>query len=487
MTNRLSARRLLPSSALVPLLLAACQRPHVCSASCEAGLIPGAGAAAVAPAAQQPVAAQEQTPPPQVADAPAPAEITPGEALAAFDEAWQSIHDTHFDTKFNGVDWDALKTELRPRAESARTRDEVRAVIGEMVARLGQSHFALIPSGSLPDADSPHDQAGGFGFDVRLRDGLLLVVSLEPAGPAAAAGVKLGWSVRSIGDLDVPGMLGRMGAASAELGARKIAFQMWAVAQAHMLGPVGERETLTFADGEDHPHELELARAKRDVTAHDVGPTLPTFYLKFQSEVLERGAKKVGLIAFSNWFLPVMQPIDAAVERMRACDGMILDLRGNTGGAVAMNMGIAGHFFAEPKKLGAMLTRDSTMNIMAIPRRVNAAGELVEPFAGPLAVLVDEATASASESFAGGLQSVGRARIFGETTAGAVLPATTTRLSSGDSLLHAMGDFETSTGARLEGVGVVPDQVVPLTRAELLAGRDPVLESALDWILAQSP
>jgi carboxyl-terminal processing protease len=180
-----------------------------------------------------------------------------------------------------------------------------------------------------------------------------------------------------------------------------------------------------------------------------------------------------------------MQPLDAAVERLRGCDGMVIDMRGNTGGAAAMTMGIAGHFFGESKKLGVMLTRDSTFNILAIPRRVNAAGELVEPFAGPLAILVDETTGSASEVFAGGMQAVGRARIFGETTAGAVLPAMTTRLPNGDSLLHAMGDFETSAGVRLEGRGVIPDQEVPLARADLLAGRDAKLEAALDWIASR--
>jgi carboxyl-terminal processing protease len=152
-----------------------------------------------------------------------------------------------------------------------------------------------------------------------------------------------------------------------------------------------------------------------------------------------------------------------------------------------MTMGIAGHFFAESRKLGVMLTRDTTLNVLAIPRRVNPAGELVEPFAGPLAIVVDETTGSASEVFAGGMQSLGRARIFGATTAGAVLPAMTSRLPNGDSLLHAMGDFETSSGARLEGVGVVPDQEVPLARSDLLRGRDAALDAAFEWISAQSP
>jgi len=49
-------------------------------------------------------------------------------------------------------------------------------------------------------------------------------------------------------------------------------------------------------------------------------------------------------------------------------------------------------------------------------------------------------------------------------------------------LLHAIGDFKTATGELLEGVGVVPDVSVPLTRETLLADGDPVLEAAVDWI-----
>jgi carboxyl-terminal processing protease len=151
-----------------------------------------------------------------------------------------------------------------------------------------------------------------------------------------------------------------------------------------------------------------------------------------------------------------------------------------------MTMGVAGHFFAEKTLLGVVRTRDSNLNILAIPRLVSA-GQRVDPHAGPLALVVDETSGSASEVFAGGLQSVGRARVFGRTTAGAVLPAMTTRLTNGDTLLHAMGDFETATGEHLEGDGVVPDVVVPLDRAGLLAGADAALEAALDWIVKKAP
>ena len=91
-------------------------------------------------------------------------------------------------------------------------------------------------------------------------------------------------------------------------------------------------------------------------------------------------------------------------------------------------------------------------------------------------------TGSASECFAGGMQALGRARVFGQTSMGQALPAFFAKLPNGDVLIHATGDFVTADGTRLEGRGVVPDEPVAIGRAELLAGRDATLEAALKWI-----
>ena len=127
-----------------------------------------------------------------------------------------------------------------------------------------------------------------------------------------------------------------------------------------------------------------------------------------------------------------------------------------------MMMGISGHFVGERKTLGVMKTRENELRFVANPRLVSAAGERVEPFAGPVAILVDAMSGSASECFAGGMQSIGRARVFGQTSMGQALPALFDRMPNGDVLIHAYGDFVTADGTRLEGRGVIPDEVVPL-------------------------
>ena len=71
------------------------------------------------------------------------------------------------------------------------------------------------------------------------------------------------------------------------------------------------------------------------------------------------------------------------------------------------------------------------------------------------------------------MQSIGRARVFGQTSMGQALPALFDKLPNGDLLIHAYGDFVTADGTRLEGRGVVPDRTRRrCAREDLLAGRD---------------
>src|SRR5579863_798058 len=66
--------------------------------------------------------------------------------LASFDDVWQTVHDTYYDPTFGGVDWDAVRAELRPNVEHAASAAAARQVIAAMIARLRQSHFVILPS-----------------------------------------------------------------------------------------------------------------------------------------------------------------------------------------------------------------------------------------------------------------------------------------------------------------------------------------------------
>jgi carboxyl-terminal processing protease len=164
-----------------------------------------------------------------------------------------------------------------------------------------------------------------------------------------------------------------------------------------------------------------------------------------------------------------------AVQSCIKCDGFVIDLRGNPGGIGVMAMGMAGWFIDKPGQLlGTLYMRESTLKFIVNPR--------VNTFAGPVAILVDGASASTSEIMAGGMKDLGRAHIFGTRTAAAALPSVLEMLPNGDGFQYAIANYISEGGKPLEGLGVTPDVEAPVTRKALLEGKDPALDAAIAWI-----
>ena len=400
-------------------------------------------------------------------------------AVETFDAAWRIVRDSHFDATFNGVDWDAVATELRPRAAAVGSAGELRQVLRDMLSRLGQSHFAVIPATADSVDGVSQDLSGTPGFDVRLVGREFLVSSVDPAGGGAAAGVRTGWKVVTLDSVAVPALLSRL---PESLEPRLLQVEAWRLASTRLRGAAGSLLSVTFEDGAGKSVSLAVERRQETGQPVTVG-NLPTIHVRVDAHRARTpGGRTAGVIRFNAWMAAVDPLFTQAVDGFRGADGMVVDLRGNPGGLAAMLMGISGHFIDERKTLGVMKTRDNELRFVVNPRRVNSRGERVEPFDGPVAILVDALSGSASECFTGGMQALGRVRVFGQPSMGQALPALFSRLPNGDVLIHAYGDFVTADGTRLEGRGVLPDEVVPLERSDLLAGRDRPMEAALAWI-----
>ncbi len=400
-------------------------------------------------------------------------------ALATFDSAWRMV-----ETSLNGrgvttIDWRAVRSELRPRAARAASDSSLRAVVGDMLRRLGESHFAILPPPPGSPAANGERRAdaalGTAGVIVRIVDRQVVIWRVDSAGPAWRAGVRPGWAIAQVDGFTVPTIT-----AADTVSARKIAF-VNAVMQA-MRGVPGSEVRIVARDAAGVRHERTFSRdsVRGPIARFGNLPPLPAS-VDLSQPLLPDG-RCVGVIRYEYWMIPVMAALDKAIDSVRGCAGVVVDLRGNLGGVAGMMMGVAGHFLTEPLNLGTMRTRGDSMRFVANPRFSTDAGGNVEPFAGPVAILVDGLSASTSEMFAAGLQSLGRARVFGERTAGQALPAMATRLPTGDVLMHVVADFVAPDGTRIEGRGVMPNELIPLLRSDIAAGRDAPLEAALRWI-----
>jgi len=416
--------------------------------------------------------------------APAQTALTPAQRqlnIDSFEQVWQTIRDKHWDPKLGGLDWQAVHDELRPKEEKAGTMDEARAAMSEMLARLKQTHFGIVPGDAYREVsaatggDNQGTGDGGPGIDVRIVDGQALVAEIEPGSPAAAKGVKPGWEITRVDSKNLAEALRKI---REGLGSQSTLLDlMQSHAVVHWLeGDVGTPVKVEFRDGKDKTVALTLDRGQPRGKLALFG-NLPPLHFWVESHKV-RG--DIAYVRFNLFFEPdaLAQAFQQMVKECQTCSGFVVDIRGNPGGIGGIAMGMAGWFTdKQGQRLGSMYTRTSTLHFAVFPRP--------ETFHGPLAILVDGSSASTSEVFAAGMKDMKRARLFGTRTAGAALPSMFAKLPNGDGFQYAIANYISEGGQVLEGVGVTPDEEVKVTRHQLLEGQDPVLDAAVNWIRKQ--
>lgn len=399
--------------------------------------------------------------------------------LASFDMVWETVRDRHFDPKLGGLDWEAVRKELRPKVEQATTAREVRSVLNDMLKRLKQSHFGILSEDAVEALQGGKRRkrligSAETGIEVRIINKDAVVFRIREGSPAAQAGVKTGWVVRAIDDEEIAPVLDKVLKVKAE-SSMADHYLVHAVAD-RLQGVTGDQVSVRFQTAEGQEVEKKIALLEPPGQSVRFGH-LPTFHINFTGRTLEGGIQYMSWNAF---FAPdmVITKVRQIVQENPQAPGMILDLRGNPGGIGIMSVGIGGWFVQEGKhNLGTMTMRTGHMNFILNPSP--------RSYTGPLAILVDGCSASTTEIFAGGMQDIKRAKVFGTRTAGAALPANIVKLPNGDGFIFAVANYTSSGGQVLEGRGVIPDVEVKLDRPTLLAGRDPQLEAAIAWIKSQ--
>ncbi|HWF07842.1 MAG TPA: S41 family peptidase [Bryobacteraceae bacterium] len=406
------------------------------------------------------------------------------ENIESFEVVWRTVRDRHPDPKLNGLNWQAIHDSTKPLIENARTMQEVRGILAAMLGKLEASHYAIIPGDLYKEIDSPvsaaesskngRTETGSPGIVPVIIGDKAVVGRVEPDSPAAQAGLRPGMVLDSINGAKLSSSMRLLD----DLKDRESQSIVEKSVTEKLSGPVDQPVAVDVTDEQGNQKHIEITRTPPKGTLVRFG-NLPETRLYFESRALPDGA---GYIRFNEFLDPasIMPQFEAALKSFRKAPGVMIDLRGNPGGIGIMAMGIAGFFIVKDgQRLGEMKTRDTTLKFVIFPRP--------ETYAGPLAILVDEGSASTSEILAGGLQDLKRARIFGVRTAGAALPSDIVRLPNGDGFQYAQASYTSESGNVLEGAGVKPDVVVEQTREALLAGRDLVVEAADEWIRSAKP
>ncbi len=319
-----------------------------------------------------------------------------------------------------------------------------------MLESLHDSHTGFIPPEAYQEEkrkENGEAAFSGIGIVLMLRDGQFFIREVFPQSPAAAAGLR---------PLDrLVGINGQptTGQSSDEVSGA-------------IRGPAGTTVVVGIERSDAAgPFEVPVVRGPIRVP----GVT---------SQMLDGG---IGHLKIYEFVPGVGTGVRDAVFSLRrgGLRALVLDLRGNPGGLVDELRNIAAALLPQNSPILQMTNRNGkTM-------RMETLEPPILPGSVPIVVLVDEGSASASELLASALQEQGRAAIVGVKTAGAVEIGITVDLPESAGMAVTVARLLSGNGVRLEGRGVIPDELQSLETPALNLGHDSQFDRAVSLLKQQ--
>ncbi|AXE88801.1 S41 family peptidase [Streptomyces sp. Go-475] len=363
-----------------------------------------------------------------------------------FDEAWRLMRDGFWRADLAGTDWAGHRERYAALADRAGTQAELADVLWELHGELGASHAYVRPPAPAPATPAP----GLLGADLSPDgDGAWRIDRILPGESSAPA-------ARS--PLAEPGV-------DARTGDRIVAVHGRPVDPVH-----GPAAALAGRAGE--PVLLTLRRAGRD---HDVVvvPLASDAELRYhdlvrgrRATVRERSGGRLGYLHLPDMMSAGWAALHRDLGPELARDGLLVDLRGNTGGHISPLL---------LEKLGRRISG------WDVSRRCGPAPYPQEAPRGPVVVLADERTGSDAEMAVHAVRHHGIGRVVGTRTWGGALGMDDPGVLVDGTLVtqpkHAF--WFDGPGWGLENRGVDPDVEVAIAPQDWAAGRDPQLEAAV--------
>jgi carboxyl-terminal processing protease len=382
-----------------------------------------------------------------------------------FEKIWKEIRDHYYDPSFNGVNWEEVRERYRPLVAVTKTDQEFYALMNQMTSELHDAHTRF----SSPEQWKSYkkQQRVSAGFSVDDVDGKTVVTGVRHDSSAARAGIEPGMTVLSVDGRSVEERIAEIEksrpASSSDRATRMFVYSRL------FGGPLDSemKVGLQRADGSNFE-----AKVTREI--YTVAPDVAT-------DVLPSGH---GYIRFDGFQPHILKEFKQALERFRNSPGIVIDLRRNGGGDLSVLLPIAGYFF--DKK--TLFAKDSTRSgkplsefagVFKLPLELYVGRQGEQIYAGPVVILVDARSASSSEVFAAGMQDSQRAKIVGSQSCGCVLGIAKPREMKGGGVLEMSEVLWFSPkGRKLEGTGVIPDETVIPSVADLREKRDRALMEA---------
>jgi len=365
---------------------------------------------------------------------PIPAAQALNDAQQLVVEAWRLVNQSYWDPdRLEQVHWRRLRQEALEKPINSST--DAFGAIEAMLAPLGDPYTRLLrPTdyGALRATTQGTVSGVGLQLGLRAEDQQVVVIAPLDDSPASDAHIQPGTEVLAID-----------GTSSRELGLEGSA--------ARLRGNAGTDVVVRLATTKGSPQEVVLERRQVDLQP-------------VRGQILKRQGHRLGYLRITQFSEPVPELTNFWLRRFAGqgegakvdsspVEGVILDLRNNSGGLVSAGVAVANSLLDNK---GIVETQDR--GGISAQQSANA-GAL---YSGPLLTLINGGTASASEILAGALQDADRSSLVGSRSFGKGLIQSLLSLGDGSGLAVSVARYRTPLGREIQSVGLTPDHPLPL-------------------------
>ena len=345
-------------------------------------------------------------------------------------DAWTLVNEGYYDPeRFDEIDW--RKIRQKTLQKQIDTSDQAYSAIEEMLKPLEDPYtrvlrpkdYALLKSSNLGS------EINGVGLQLGKEDisGKIIVISTLAGSPAEDAGIVAGNFVESVN-----------GETSLKLGLANTA--------AKLRGEKGTKVLVRISNTEGETKELDLERRSVDLRP-------------VRTKRLRDESHTIGYLRITQFSESVPKKIEEALQELneKEVEGIILDLRNNSGGLVSSGIAVADCFLNNKLVV-------ETKNREGIKDSIISQEDTI--FEGPMVTLVNNGTASASEILAGALQDNERSALIGKQTYGKGLIQSLKSLTEDSGIAITVASYLTPKGNNIQGRGIIPDKILDFNEAK---------------------
>ena len=318
-----------------------------------------------------------------------------------------------------------------------------RGMIHGMIGKLGDQFTTYVePVANELQADDLMGRFGGIGAHLTRDENGFIHVVAYPDGPAAEASIREEFLLIGVDGVSI----------TPDTSFDEIISMI--------RGDIGTSVTLTFQIvGTADLRDITLTRVEFDI------PSVTSYQLPSNEQI--------GMIIIHRFSDRTTEEVEEAYDRLvtDGIGGLLIDLRGNTGGILDAAIEVA-KFFLDNGIILTQAERDGEVEEYTVSRPGDG-------FDIPLVVLIDSGTASASEVLAAALSENDRAQLVGEQSYGKGSVQSVISLSDGSSLHITIARWLTPSQSSIDGVGLIPD--VPVQRSN--SEQDQILDVGVSLLL----